>query len=68
MRYHLTLVRISIVQLTLCNPMDCSTPGFPVLHQLLERAQTYAHRVGDAIKPSHPLLPPSPPGLNLSQY
>ena len=42
--------------LTLCNPMDCSTPGFPVLHRLLELAQTHVHRVGDAIQPSHPLL------------
>ena len=41
--------------LTLCNPMDCSTPGFPLLHCLLELAQTHVHRVGDAIQPSHPL-------------
>ena len=40
---------------TLCNPMDCSTPGFAVLHQLLELGQTYVHRVGDSIQPSHPL-------------
>ena len=45
---------------TLCDPMDCSTPGLPVHHQLLEFTQTYAHRVGDAIEPSHPLLSPSP--------
>ena len=47
---------------TLCNPMDCSTPGFPVLHQLLELAQTHVHWVSDAIQPSHlcrPLLLPS---------
>ena len=48
---------------TLCNPMDCSMPGFPVHHQLLELAQTHVHPVGDAIQPSHPLssplLPPS---------
>ena len=43
---------------TLCNPMDCSTPGFPVHHQLLEFAQTHVHRVGDAIQPSHPLSSP----------
>ena len=43
---------------TLCDPMDCSTPGFPVLHHLLEFAQTHVHRVGDAIQPSHPLLSP----------
>ena len=42
---------------TLCNPMDCSTPGLPVHHQLRELAQTHVHRVGDAIQPPHPLLP-----------
>ena len=45
--------------LTFCNPMDCSTPGFPVHHQLPELAQTHIHQVGDAIQPSHPLLSPS---------
>ena len=45
--------------LTHCNPMDCSTPGFPVHHQLLELAQTHVHPVGDAIQPSHPLSSPS---------
>ena len=54
--------------LTLCNLMDCSTPGFPVLHYLLEFAQTQVHWVSDAIQPSHPLSPPSPPALNLSQH
>ena len=53
---------------TLCDPMDCSTPGFTTLHYLLEFAQTHVHLVGDAIKPSHPLLFPSPPALNLSQH
>ena len=53
--------------LTLCDPMDCSTPGLPVHHQLLEFTQTQVHRVGDAIHPSHPLSSPSPPALNLSQ-
>ena len=53
--------------LTLCDPMDCSTPGFPVHHQLPELAQTYVHRVSDAIQPSHPLSSPSPPTFNLSQ-
>ena len=48
--------------------MDCSTPGFPVLHHLLEFAQTHVHRVDDAIQPSHPLSSPSPPALNLSQH
>ena len=52
---------------TLCSPMDCSMPGFPVHHQLLELAQTHVHRVGDAIQPSHPLLSPSP-AFNLSQH
>ena len=46
---------------TLCDPMNCSTPGLPVHHQLLEHAQTHVHRVGDAIQPSHPLSSPSPP-------
>ena len=48
--------------------MDCSTPGFPIHHQLLELAQTYVHRVSDAIQPSHPLSSPSPPVFNLSQH
>ena len=51
----------------LCDPMDCSTPGFSVHHQLLELAQTHVHQVGDAIQPSHPLSPPSPPAFDLSQ-
>ena len=51
---------------TLCNPMDCSTPGFPVHHQFLELAQTHVHRVGDAIQPSHPLSSPSSTPFNLS--
>ena len=51
-----------------CDPMDCSTPGLPVYHQLLEFTQTHIHRVGDAIQPSHPLLFPSPPTFNLSQH
>ena len=54
--------------LTLCDTMDCSTPGFPVHHQLLELAQTHVHRVSDAIQPSHPLLSASPPAFNLSQH
>ena len=54
--------------LTLCDPIDCSMPGFPVHHQLLELAQTLVHRVGDAIQPSHPLLSPSPPAFSLSQH
>ena len=51
--------------LTLCDPMDCSTPDFPVLHYLLEFAQTHVHWVGDAIQTSHPLLSPSLPALHL---
>ena len=54
--------------LTLCDSMDCSTPGFPVHHQLLELTHTHVHRVGDAIHPSLPLSFPSPPALNLSQH
>ena len=54
--------------LTLCDPMDCSTSGFPVHHQLPELAQTHLHGVSDAIQPSHPLLSPSPPVINLSQH
>ena len=53
---------------TLCDPMDCNTPGFPVLHHLPEFAQTHLHRVGDAIQPSRSLLPPSPPALNLAHH
>ena len=52
--------------LTLCNPMNCSTPGLPVHHQLPEFTHTHIHRVGDAIQPSHPLSSPSPPALNPS--
>ena len=52
---------------TLCDSMDYGTPGFPG-HQLPELAQTHVHRVGDAIQPSHPLPPPSPPAVSLSQH
>ena len=52
----------------LCDPMDCSTPGLPVHHQLPEFTQTHVHWVGDAIQPSHPLLSTSPLALNLSQH
>ena len=51
----------------LCDPMDCSTPGLSVRHQLLEFTQTHVSPVSDAIQPSHPLLSPSPP-LKLSQH
>ena len=53
---------------TPCNPMDCSTPGFPILHHLLELAQTHVHWVSDAIQPTHPLSSPSPPAFTLSQH
>ena len=53
---------------TLCNPVDCSTSGFPVLHHLPEFAQTHVHRVNEAIQPYHPLSLPSPPALSLSQH
>ena len=53
---------------TLCDPMNRSTPGIPVHHQLLEFTQTHVHRVSDAIQPSHPLSSPSPPAPNLSQH
>ena len=54
--------------LTLCDPMDCSMPGFPVHHQFPELTQTHVPRVSDAIQPSHSLLSPSPPAFNLSQH
>ena len=53
---------------TLCDPVNCSTPGLLVHHQLLEFTQTYIHQVGDAIQPSHPLSCPSPPAPNSSQH
>ena len=60
----------SVTQLcpTLCDPMNRSTPGLPVHHQLLESTQTHVHRVGDAIQPSHPLSSPSPPAPDPSQH
>ena len=53
---------------TLCDPMNCSTPGLPVHHQLPEFIQTHVHRVSDAIQPSHPLSSPFPPAPNPSQH
>ena len=53
---------------TLCDPMNRSTPGLPVHHQLPEFTQTHIHRVSDAIQPSHPLSSPSPLAPNPSQY
>ena len=54
--------------LTLCDPMNHTTPGLPVHHQLPEFTQTHVHRVSDAIQPSHPLPSPSPPAPNPSQH
>ena len=61
---------ISVAQLcpTLCDPMDCSMPGFSIHHQRPELAQTHIHQVGDAIQPSHPLSSPSPHAFDLSQH
>ena len=53
---------------TLCDPMNCSTPGLPVHHHLPEFIQTHGHQVSDAIQPSHPLSSPSPPAPNPSQH
>ena len=53
---------------TLCDPMNCGTPGLPVHHQLPELTQTHVHWVSDAIQPSHPLFSPSPLAFNLSQH
>ena len=66
----LAVMLISSVQWypTLCDPMDCKTPGLPDHHQLPEFTQTHAHWVGDVIQPSHPLSSPSPPAFNLSQH
>ena len=63
LNYWSTSCCCSAVQLcpTLCDPVECSTPGFPVLHSFPEGVQTHIRRVGDAIQPSRPLLPPSPP-------
>ena len=59
---------IAQLYLTLCNPMDCSTPGFPVHHQLPELVQAHVHQVSDAMQPCHLLLPPSSPAFNLFQH
>ena len=53
---------------TLCDPMNCSTPGLPVYNQLPDFTQTHVHQVSDAIQPSHPLLTPSPPAPNPSRH
>ena len=67
--YTYTLLLFSCqVMSTLCDPMDCSTPGFLVLHHLPDFAQIHVHWISDAIQPSHPLSSPSPPAFNLSQH
>ena len=68
--YRMVLQFSSVAQScpTLCDPMNCSTPGLPVHHQLPEFTQTHVHRVGDAIKPSHPLSSPSPHVPNPSHH
>ena len=60
----------SVIQVfpTLCDPMNCSMPGLPIHHQLLEFTQTHVHWVSDVIQPSHPLSSPSPPAPNPSQH
>ena len=65
--YYCLLLSCSVVSNSL-HPLDCSTPGFPVFHHLLKLAQTHVHWIDDAIQPSHPLSPTSPPALNLSQH
>ena len=59
---------VSQLCLTLCDPMDCSTPGLPIHYQLPEFTQTHVHWVSDTIQPSHPLSSPSPRAFNLSQH
>ena len=63
-----TISSVTQLCLTLCDPMDCSTSGFPVHHQILELANTHVHWDGNAIQPSHPLSSPSPPAFNPSQH
>ena len=62
------MLSVTKLCLTLCGPMNCSTPGLSVLHCLPEFAQTHVHSVNDAIQPTHPLSPPSPLALSLSQH
>ena len=66
--YILSVSSVALLCPTLCDPIDCSTLGFPVHHQLPELAQTHVHQVSDAIQPSHPLSTPSPPDVSLSQH
>ena len=67
-RSSVQLTSVAHFCLTLCDPMDCSTPSFPVHHELLELTQTHVHWVDDALQPSHPLLSPFNPAFNLSQH
>ena len=66
--YHCCYCSVTKSDMTLCDPIDCSMPGFPVFHYLLEFTQTHVHWVGDAIQPSHSLSSPSPPAFNLFQH
>ena len=68
LRHHCYCCSVTKSCLTLCDPMNCSTRSFPVLHHLPERAQTHAHWVNDAIQPSHLLSSPSPPAANLCRH
>ena len=65
-KYHFQFSSVTQWCRILCNPMDCSMPGFSVHHQLPELAQTHVHQVGGVIQPSHPLSSPTPPAFNLS--
>ena len=69
MRIRVTFSSVQLLsRVQLCDPMNRSTPGLPVHHQLPEFTQTHVHRVSDAIQPFHPLSSLSPPALNLSQH
>ena len=67
-KFQFSSVQFTQSCLTLCDLVNCSTPGLPVHHQLLEFIQTHVHQVGDAIQPSHPLSSPSPPAPKPSQH
>ena len=66
--YSIQFSSVAQLCLTLCDPMNRSTPGLPVHHQLPESTQTHVHQVDDAIQPSHPLSSPSPPAFNLFRH
>ena len=66
--YYQPLSSVTQSCLTLCDPMDCRTPGYPVQYQCLQLAHTHVHQIGDAIQPFHPLSSPYPPSFNLSQH